>query len=131
MAKLGAPKGNQNGLRAREWRDAIIRRLIHRGGSLRQGLDLAADRLLQAAIDDGERWAIEELGNRIQGRANVEALTDAQGEQRMNVIARISLVAVQQHDVLLADAKTIEQTGQREAPLLAQVIDPKDNNDLT
>lgn len=64
----GAPIGNQNAARARRWREAILRALARKSGSVEAGLDAAADKLALLAIDDGDRWALEEIGDRVDGK---------------------------------------------------------------
>jgi hypothetical protein len=50
------------------WRDAIKRALARKSGSVEAGLDAAADKLAKLAIDDGDKWALEEIGNRLDGK---------------------------------------------------------------
>ena len=64
----GAPVGNQNAARAKRWRESIMRALARKSGSVDAGLDAAADKLAALAIDDGDKWALEEIGNRLDGR---------------------------------------------------------------
>jgi hypothetical protein len=64
----GAPIGNQNAARAKRWREAILRALARKASSVDDGLDKAADKLVTLAIDDGDKWALEELGDRIDGK---------------------------------------------------------------
>jgi hypothetical protein len=65
---MAAPVGNQNAVRARRWREAIMRALARKCGSVEQGLDAAADKLACLAIDDGDKWALEEIGDRVDGK---------------------------------------------------------------
>jgi hypothetical protein len=65
---MGAPVGNQNAVRAKKWREAIMRALARKSGSVEQGLDAAADKLAALAIDDGDKWALEEIGDRVDGK---------------------------------------------------------------
>jgi hypothetical protein len=77
---MAAPLGNQNAARAKQWRDAIVRQVTKRGGSLADGLALAAEKLVAKAIDDGERWALEELGNRLDGKPAQAIIGDAESD---------------------------------------------------
>lgn len=45
-----------------------MRALARKSGSVELGLDAAADKLATLAIDDGDKWALEEIGNRLDGR---------------------------------------------------------------
>lgn len=67
MAERGAPLGNQNATRARQWREAILRAVARKGGTVQQGLDKAADKLVDA-VEQGEQWAIKEMGDRVDGK---------------------------------------------------------------
>jgi hypothetical protein len=67
---MGSPYGNQHAAKAKRWQKAIERALSrYTEQNIDAGLDLAADRLVKLAIEDGARWAIEEIGNRIEGKA--------------------------------------------------------------
>ena len=63
----GAPKGNNNASKNKDWQGAIKRALARKGGSVGDGLNLLAEKLVEAALE-GERWAIEEIGNRVDGK---------------------------------------------------------------
>ena len=45
-----------------------MRALARKSGSVEAGLDAAADKLAVLAIDDGDKWALEEIGNRLDGK---------------------------------------------------------------
>jgi hypothetical protein len=77
---MAAPIGNQNAVRAKKWRESIMRALARKSGSVEAGLDAAADKLAQLAIDDGDKWAIEEIGNRIDGKPAQSVAIDGDGE---------------------------------------------------
>lgn len=65
---MAAPVGNQNAVRAKKWRESIMRALARKSGSVDAGLDAAADKLVTLAIDDGDKWALEEIGDRVDGK---------------------------------------------------------------
>jgi hypothetical protein len=68
MSTGGAPLGNQNAVRAKRWREAILRALARASGKdIDAGLDAAADKLV-ALAHSGDKWALEELGNRVDGK---------------------------------------------------------------
>lgn len=45
-----------------------MRALARKSGSVDAGLDAAADKLAIMAIDGGDKWALEEIGNRLDGK---------------------------------------------------------------
>lgn len=63
----GAPVGNQNSKGNDKFRRAILRALARRYGSVKLGLDEVADKLVDEAIAK-ERWAIEGIGDRVDGK---------------------------------------------------------------
>jgi hypothetical protein len=75
---MAAPIGNQYATKARRWQGAIERALEKRSlVAQRDALEELADKLIAEAMA-GERWAIEELGNRLDGRpAQALAVTGA------------------------------------------------------
>jgi hypothetical protein len=88
----GAPVGNQNAVRAKKWREAIMRSLARKSGSVDAGLDAAADKLTTLAIDDGDKWALEEIGNRLDGKPaqSVIATGDEEGGPIQTVVEIVS-----------------------------------------
>ena len=69
VRKTGAPKGSQNHHKGKVWL-ASVKRAIAKGpgdGKFRKGLDKLAAQLVNAAMR-GEQWAIQELGNRLDGK---------------------------------------------------------------
>ena len=68
MAEKGAPIGNQNAAKGKRWAQAIDRALANRSPvSMTKALDELAEKLLMAA-DNGDGWALKELGDRIDGK---------------------------------------------------------------
>lgn len=64
----GAPLGNQNGAKAKPWTAAIYRALEKRSlVSQKAHLDALAERLLDQC-EDGNLAALQELGNRLEGK---------------------------------------------------------------
>jgi hypothetical protein len=75
----GAPVGNQNAVRAKRWQQAIQRALARASNKdIDAGLDSAADKLVALAFE-GDKWALEELGDRIDGKP-AQAITH-QGDE--------------------------------------------------
>lgn len=68
MAESGGQKGNTNGRRAKVWSQAIERALKKRSKvDQSEALDILAEKLL-TLCDDGNLQALQELGNRIEGK---------------------------------------------------------------
>lgn len=65
----GAPQGNDNATRGKEFRQSLTRAMADRsqGKGWRATLDQIAGKLLDAAVE-GQQWAIQEIANRIDGR---------------------------------------------------------------
>lgn len=79
-SKGGAPEGNQNAVRAKRCREALLKALGEHGkGDVDKGLAKICKQVVKLA-DKGEQWAVQELFNRLDGRvpAGVE-LTGANG----------------------------------------------------
>jgi hypothetical protein len=65
---MAAPKGNKFAAKAKECEQALKRALARKAdGDWRKGLDEIADGLVALAVAK-ERWAVEELFSRIDGR---------------------------------------------------------------
>jgi hypothetical protein len=91
MATSGAPLGNKNASRAKKWRDAISRALARRSGTVDGGLDSVAAKLVSLAIDDGDKWAIDEIGNRLDGKPAQSIVGDDEFAP-VQVVGKIELV---------------------------------------
>ena len=68
--KGGAPIGNKNNTKAKPWIDAINRALARRAKdhTVEGGLNALADKFLDAC-ENGDSWAMKEIGDRCDGRA--------------------------------------------------------------
>lgn len=90
MATSGAQPGNQNAARGKRVREAILRALARKAGTVDGGLDKAADKLIEFAIDKGEDWALTEMFNRIDGKpATIIVGDDEQAPVRFARIVRV------------------------------------------
>lgn len=80
MATAGAPEGNSNAKKGREWTAAIRNALAHYSGAgATEGMNKIAKKLIDAA-ENGDAWALRELGDRIEGKpAQVVEGTGADG----------------------------------------------------
>ena len=65
---MGAPIGNQNAVKGKRWQEAILRALARHAKSVDGGLDQAANKLIQLAMR-GDKWALDHLADRIDGKA--------------------------------------------------------------
>lgn len=76
---MAAPRGNQNAAKAKVWSAAIDRALEKRCGGRVQALDELAEKLLRLC-DEGDLAALQELGNRLEGKPSQQMLlTGAEG----------------------------------------------------
>lgn len=91
MATSGGQPGNQNGVRAKRVREAILRALARKAGTIDAGLDKAADKLVQFAIDDGKDWALIEMFNRLDGKPATIIVGDDESPP-VQITGRIRLV---------------------------------------
>ncbi len=75
--KGGAPKGNNNGGKAKIWSDAIRRALARREKGHPKRLNRLADALLNKC-EEGDIPALKEFGDRVEGKVP-QAITGADG----------------------------------------------------
>lgn len=62
MAGTGAPLGNQRARKGKDWLDALRKVCVQK-----EALPKIAEKVVEAAIA-GEPWAIQEIGNRLDGK---------------------------------------------------------------
>lgn len=68
MDKGGAPENNQNARKGRDWTQAIRKALAHYSGDgATKGMEKLARKIIEAA-ENGDAWALKELGDRIEGK---------------------------------------------------------------
>lgn len=88
MADRGAPKGNNNAAKGKRWLNAIEKALEKRAKSDQQAaLVELADKLLDQCAE-GNLQALQELGNRLDGKPN-QAITGGDGEKLFPDVIRI------------------------------------------
>ena len=97
----GAPKGNNNAGKGKEWRDAIKYALARRGREKDakalgpddpahvRGLRILALKFVEAA-ENGDPWAFKELGDRQDGKA-VQAI-DVDGQLNVPMSGTVKIV---------------------------------------
>ena len=65
----GAPLGNTNAIKGKRWACAIDKALENRCKSDGQKALVALAEVMLAAAENGEGWALKELGDRVDGKA--------------------------------------------------------------
>lgn len=58
----GAPKGNRNGAKGKEWFDALRKQVVQRDTLRKMAIAVCE------AAENGEQWAVAEVGNRFDGK---------------------------------------------------------------
>lgn len=104
MADAGAPIGNTNAAKGKQWADQIRKALIqYEDDQVKRGSALfkIAENVVRAALA-GDKDAIQEIGNRLDGRA-AQSLT-VSGDEDRPLINLVKMVVVR------ADANVIEHT---------------------
>lgn len=82
---MGAPVGNQNAAKAKQWAAAIHRALEKRGGGDKaKALDELAEKLL-LACDTGDLQALKEIGDRIDGKPKQTIAGDEDAPLEMRI----------------------------------------------
>ena len=90
MAERGGQPGNINATKGAEWRQAIKRALAHKSGkTYREGLDRVARKFVEAA-ENGDAWALKEIGDRIDGKP--QQGIDLAGQIELPVSGTVHLV---------------------------------------
>ena len=94
---MGAPAGNQNAKNRGLWQSAIKRALAKKNPEGLQAASEDAAAILVDAVFLGERWALEELGNRLDGMpAQVVVMTGDEEGGPVQIVGRIVLVKPEQ-----------------------------------
>ena len=106
MADAGAPIGNTNAAKGKQWADQIRKALIqYEDDQVKRGSALfkIAENVVRAALA-GDKDAIQEIGNRLDGRA-AQSLT-VSGDEDRPLINLVKMVVVRAD----AEANVIEHT---------------------
>jgi len=92
MNQGGAPEGNTNAAKGRRWRNAIETALKKRSKADAQAaLVELAEKLLQKA-EEGEGWALKELGDRYDGKPAQAIIGGDEDDPAIKVTGNITLV---------------------------------------
>lgn len=93
----GAPLGNQNGAKGKDWRDAIRRATARIGeADYRRGLDKLADQFV-AAVGMGDIAAFREYGDRIDGKVPQAIVGDDESDP-IRTVSEVLIRAVDASD---------------------------------
>lgn len=90
--RAGAPIGNHNAANGTRWRDTLLRALMqYEDDTCKSGQALRkiADKLIQLALD-GDKEAIQEIGNRLDGRVPAQSVNGDVGGFTLIIQERIS-----------------------------------------
>ena len=87
---MGAPVGNENAKKGKDYRLALRRALARKSGSTAsEGLKEIAGKLVEAAYA-GEAWAIKEVADRVDGRP-AQAIVGDSDEDPISVVNKVLL----------------------------------------
>jgi hypothetical protein len=101
---MAAPIGNQNAKQAKRWQQAIFRALSRASNKdIDAGLDKAATKLVEMAFR-GDKWAIDHLADRTEGRASQGITLSGDDENPVKVNHRIEFVDGEHTDPSQAEA---------------------------
>jgi hypothetical protein len=78
--KRGAPLGNKNSQKGREFQLALRRVFAQTYGSTSDGLDRLAMTLIDEAINKRQAWAVTEIANRFDGKPRQALLVGGDDE---------------------------------------------------
>lgn len=97
MPERGAQPGNTNAKKGKDWQLAIRKALaLHSGGEgATKGLEKIAKKLI-AAAENGDAWALKELGDRIDGKP-AQSMT-VSGDESAPLVTRVERVIVKSKD---------------------------------
>lgn len=97
----GAPLGNQNGAKGRRWQDALNKALarftsVEPPVAVGEALDKIACLVVEKALN-GDRDAIAEIGNRLDGKPAQGVTLSGDSENPLEVFQKIERVLVRAH----------------------------------
>ena len=83
--------GNQNASKQKPWADALRRAMARFDGGKENALNLIADQTVRAAVS-GDQWAIQEIGNRMDGKAAQSLTVGGDAENPVRVEQEVKLI---------------------------------------
>lgn len=84
----GAPEGNKNAAKAKQFYDGLRRALARSGKTVDGGLNKVCDQLVSAALE-GQQWAIKEIADRFDGKpAQTNILEGGQNPIQLEEVKR-------------------------------------------
>jgi hypothetical protein len=87
MAERGGQPGNTNSAKNRPFEQALRRAIARRAEGFEGGLNLLADKVIDAAMD-GQQWAMQEISNRLDGKPHQAIQVSGEGEGGAILIIR-------------------------------------------
>lgn len=90
---MAAPEGNNNKNKNKPWADALKRAMARYDGGKENALNLIADQTVKRAIN-GDRWAVEEIGNRVDGKPAQSVSVAGDEDSPLTFIQKVELVAL-------------------------------------
>ena len=94
----GAPKDNQNAAKGKRWANAIQSALEKRSRlEGQQALNQIAEKLIEAA-ENGEAWALKELGDRFDGKPAQSVTVAGDEDAPLQIIGKVNLVRPKPRD---------------------------------
>ena len=76
QSTAGAPIGNTNAVKGKRWAKAIDKALANRCKSDGQKALVELAEVMLTAAENGESWAIKELGDRLDGKPHQSVTTE-------------------------------------------------------
>lgn len=97
----GGQAGNKNAVKAKKWRESILRALAKASITVEAGLDATAQQLV-ALAQQGDKWAIDHIADRIDGKV-AQAIVGGDADDEP--------IKIQQIERLIVSAKTPNPDG--------------------
>ncbi len=98
--------GNTNATKGKPWRDAINRALARRAEdhTVEGGLNTLADKFL-AACEEGDQWAMKELGDRVEGKAAQSHTLGNEDGEEFKVRQTVELIPLANDNITDSDTE--------------------------
>lgn len=91
---MGAPVGNKNSAKGRQWAEAIKRAVARKhNGDLNHGLDTLAEKLVDA-VATGDLQALKEFGDRLDGKPAQAIIGGGEDDPAIKTVSEVVLRGV-------------------------------------